>query len=469
MAPFGPGFTIEKQRIEVTYSNDAPDHVTVRGWYRMKNTGTQPLNEMSLRLPLNWEFAPRNIHAQWMGKPLTLPAFSNDQKNLRVPLGPRLNVGDRGEFVVSYDSESPVVKPAAASQGGAAFFLPTSHWYPVWGSPHETFSSGGHPPLKWDLIVTVPNGYRVHASGRERGQSHPEGKNGAGTAFRFEQISLNDFEPFVEAGPFLEQVVKLSQGRVIFWTYQLVPDGRAREIGDRVASDAAFFKTEFGSSEKGGQEARIVECLGDWAEPIQKPWGCATVPHSAVVPPDYLANGAARNLFASVDSQLAATYFDLSVHISPDGPGYPLAEARHYALFARGVSDDPSSRTAIIRDLLHGFYAIPVAADKPMARIISGDPEPLQQRAALQSLLFFVALEDRCGASNLHHALARAARILHGQAWGVADLRSAAEAECGADLGEFIRQWLARPGIPEDFRTRYGEASTSAPKQPVSK
>jgi len=86
VAPFGPGYTIEKQRMEVTYSNDAPDHVTVRAWYQMKNTGTQPLDEMSLRLPLNWEFAPRNIHVEWMGKALTLPASANDQKNLDVPL-----------------------------------------------------------------------------------------------------------------------------------------------------------------------------------------------------------------------------------------------------------------------------------------------------------------------------------------------------------------------------------------------
>ncbi|HXQ97152.1 MAG TPA: hypothetical protein VN774_01815, partial [Candidatus Limnocylindrales bacterium] len=177
MAPFGPGYTIEKQRMEVTYSNDAPDHVTVRAWYQMKNTGTQPLDEMSLRLPLNWEFAPRNIHVEWMGKALTLPASANDQKNLDVPLGTRWNLSDRGEFVVSYDSESPVVKPAAASRGGVAFFLPTSHWYPVLGSPHGTFSSGGQPPPKWDLIVTVPTGYRVHASGRERSQNHSKGKN----------------------------------------------------------------------------------------------------------------------------------------------------------------------------------------------------------------------------------------------------------------------------------------------------
>jgi aminopeptidase N len=64
-------------------------------------------------------------------------------------------------------------------------------------------------------------------------------------------------------------------------------------------------------------------------------------------------------------------------------------------------------------------------------------------------------MEDRCGAPTVHRALARIVRILRGKTWSVSDLRSAMEAECGADLADFFRQWLIRPGIPDDFRARY--------------
>ena len=43
-AAFGPGYTVEKQRVQVTYTEQAADKVSIRAWYDLKNTGTKPLH-----------------------------------------------------------------------------------------------------------------------------------------------------------------------------------------------------------------------------------------------------------------------------------------------------------------------------------------------------------------------------------------------------------------------------------------
>ena len=43
----------------------------------------------------------------------------------------------------------------------------------------------------------------------------------------------------------------------------------------------------------------------------------------------------------------------------------------------------------------------------------------------------------------------------------ITDLISAFDQETHQNVGEFVRHWMKRPGVPQDFRARY-ESETSA-------
>ena len=45
-APLGPGYTVERQRLEVAFVSEPRPHVDVRATWRVKNTGNQPLDAL---------------------------------------------------------------------------------------------------------------------------------------------------------------------------------------------------------------------------------------------------------------------------------------------------------------------------------------------------------------------------------------------------------------------------------------
>jgi len=154
----------------------------------------------------------------------------------------------------------------------------------------------------------------------------------------------------------------------------------------------------------------------------------------------------------SMDVQLAATWFPFAVHDAPDGPWFPMSGTPDYMALSFTISKNPSKRVDYIRQLIGRVDSDPEGAKENL------ESAKNIETARIRSELFYLALEDRCGEPNVHHALARIVRILRGQTWGVTDLRSAMEAECGGDLADFFREWLIRPGIPESFRARYMNA-----------
>ena len=132
----------------------------------------------------------------------------------------------------------------------------------------------------------------------------------------------------------------------------------------------------------------------------------------------------------SVDLQLAATWLYFSARPKKYGALFPVAAIPDYAGLALAASRNPASRNQAIRDLLRRVDAIPDGG-KPLIRVDAKDSQELQDRGRAESVLFFFALEDRCGAQNVHKGIARASRLLRGETWGLPDLRAAVEAECG--------------------------------------
>jgi hypothetical protein len=459
-AAFGPGYAIEKQRVEVSYSQQTPDRVSVRAWYRLKNIGTKPLNVLDIQPPDSEIIQPREIRVEWRGKSLEIPAPKpgDSENELRVPLAGSWNAGESGEFLVSYDVKISPAQSAVGTNHEAAFFLPSSGWLPILLPPHAAFAMGGALPPKWDLSVSVPEGYRVRASGENRGQD----KHGTRGAVRFEQRPGANYDAYVAAGPYFEQQVHSSTRTVIFWTANPLTSKRAADLGKLVASDADFFTAEFGTAEKSKSPIWLIECpQGATASP-ERPWisqtGCLTQPHSVVVSADYLAAATPGEYTKSVDLQLAATWLYFSARPARYSALFPMAAIPDYAGVALAISRNPESRNAIVRDLLRRVDATPDGG-KPLVRVDANDSPQLQDRARAESVLFLLALEDRCGAANVRKGIAHASRVLRGKTWAGSDLRSAVEAECGGPVLEsFFREWMHGSGIPAEFRARYSAA-----------
>ncbi len=94
----------------------------------------------------------------------------------------------------------------------------------------------------------------------------------------------------------------------------------------------------------------------------------------------------------------------------------------------------------------------------PVSKISHDSSLVVQTMALDKSLLLLFALEDKCGAENVRHAISDMVYALRGQEYGYSDFRAALEQQCHQDLADFFRSWLAQPGIPPDFRARYESA-----------
>jgi hypothetical protein len=462
--PFAPGYTIEKQRIDVTYSKSTPDRISVRTWYKMRNTGTRSLNEIHFHLPYNKR--SENLRVEPAGQSLVANVVAGLDVDFSVHFNAPWNQKDRKEFVLTYDLKIVNAKLSAGVGNGHFFFLPSGGWYPNLLPPSGTFATGGAPPAKWDLAVNVPQGYLVHASGTLRGKDHSKSHTNTGASYRFEQKLGTDFDPFVVAGPYLEQQVRLGSETVFLWSGLSLPESRANEIGQRFAEEAAYFTSEFGLREITKGQFWAIGCPEE-----SSAVGCLTVPQSIIVPISFekfdepgsfiaLAHGedsTTAPTLPQVDLQLAGTWSKSAVREVPDGPWFPMSGTADYMALSFTISKNPSKRGDFIRQLIQRVDADPEGAKETL-----GSAKKVET-ARIRSELFYLALEDRCGAANVHYALARIVHVLRGQTWGVNDLRSAMEAECGADLADFFRQWLIRPGIPDEFRARYAGTPTAKP------
>jgi hypothetical protein len=474
-----PGYTIEKQRIEVTYSKAAPDRVSVRAWYRMRNTGSQALEEIHFRLP--YKDKTENIRVEWGSKSLATQSVAGTEVEFSTRFGAPWNQKDRKELTLIYDLK--IVNPTISlGEGrGPVFFLPSGGWYPYLLAPAATLSQGGAPPSKWDLVVSIPQGYVAHASGTQRGQDRSGARDKTGSSYRFEQKPATDFEPFVVAGPYSLQQVRWESETVFVWLAKASVEPSVREFGEWFGEEAAYFTAEFGLKDATKGQIWMIGCPRGLPTGNDQPGefqatnsskrrnsslDCFTVPQSFIGPmlidspvvpdlfvaPSHIDPPPMHLTWPSDDVQLAATWFPFAVHDAPDGPWFPMSGTPDYMALSFTISKNPSKRGDYVHQLIGRVDSDP-----------EGTKENLEsakkiETARIRSELFYLALEDRCGEANVHRALARIVRDLRGQTWGVSDLRSAMEAECGGDLADFFREWLLRPGIPDSFRARYMSA-----------
>jgi hypothetical protein len=85
------------------------------------------------------------------------------------------------------------------------------------------------------------------------------------------------------------------------------------------------------------------------------------------------------------------------------------------------------------------------------------DPAVLRSK----SFLFFYALQERYGRVAFRQAIRHMLTARQGSGFNLDDFIAAFEQETHQNIAEFVRLWMKRPGVPDDFRARYENASAS--------
>jgi len=161
-------------------------------------------------------------------------------------------------------------------------------------------------------------------------------------------------------------------------------------------------------------------------------------------------HGGARRLAAAAPA-LAASWLGYG-----QNPGFYEQQAPLSALpaFASALGqealDGPSSRTATIRRALR---MIPKSVERRQPE----DENVLRAK----SFLFFYALEDRYGREAFRHAVDHVLSARQGRGFNLSDFIAAFEQETHQNVAEFVRLWMKRPGVPDEFRARYEDASAA--------
>jgi len=454
----GPGYTIETQQVRVQFVPAPEPRIRMDAEYRLKNTGNRPLSELELRLPGRRRFHFDEPRATWDTTAITTGISTDNPRNALIALPEPWIKSARHTLHLSVE-----YLPAAAGETGLsfsadAFFLPAEGWSPELLPARGLFATGGVPPKKWEMSVSVQEGFLVHTSGRQKK-----------TARRNEEITVvatqrsNDHYPFVIAGRYNSAQIGAGKEKIILWTRKAQDPGAVHGLSEALARTMEAYDAVFGARTKEPSATWIVEC------PVAQ--GCFTLPTrttavllgerkeeptlAEMVSPDTLMVNLGSSTppiaGAAVAPSLAASWLGYG-----QNPGFfeqepPLSALPAFAAsIGREAGEGADSRAETIRRALQ---LIPEQAGD------RGPEEPAVVRA--KSFLFFYALEDRYGQEVFRKAISHMLQARRERGLELSDLIAAFEEETHENVAEVVRLWMKRPGVPEEFRARYKAAAAT--------
>jgi hypothetical protein len=449
----GPGYTIEKQQIDVQFVPAPEPQLRLNAVYQLRNTGNQPLAALELRLPGRQRFRFVDPRARWDRQEVRLdPSPTNPRNN--VLLFPKLwAVSTAHSLHLSVVYEPPEGEGETLSFSTDAFFLPAQGWSPELLPARGLLATGGSPPKNWDLFVRVPDGFLVHPSGRIKGRKLHSG----------EQIihavqQPGDGYPFLIAGKFKATQFHAADEIFNLWTRSPQNVNALREPGAALTRAIRAYESMFGVRPQGANQFWFVEC------PALR--GCFTATTSNYAKLISGENTRATAEMASADTvmlDLSAGVPQIAAEAAPslaaswlgygENPGYfeqvpPLSALPAFAAFrAREAVEGTSARAQTIRRLLQEVPAVSTP----------GADEDTVLRA--KSVLFFYGLQDHYGEKAFGSALRHILEARRGTTFDLDDLISALEQEAHQNAAEFVRLWMKHPGVPADFRARYESPS----------
>lgn len=460
----GPGYTIEKQEIRVRFVDKPEPRIEVAADYQLKNRGTRPLQELQLRLP-GRRFRSNGLHATWDSTAMTLAPDPGTPRNTIMSFAEPWKVSSRhtlhltAEFLPAQEGES------SASFSSDAFFLPAAAWSVELLPPTGLFGSGGVPPKRWNLLVTVPDGFQVHTSGLQKKSA----RKGAERVVLAEQ-GKKDSYPFVIACRYVTAEIGKGAEKVHLWTSKPQDSEKLRDASDALGRVMTAYDNAFGTRNKEASQTWIVEC------PVTP--GCFTNLNplrarllgqeenerttAEMISQDTMVvdlSEGTPGLAAGAAPSLAASWLGYG-----QNPGFyeqspPLTMLPAFAAaIGHDAAQGGDSRTETIRRALR---LIPQGEKKGEKTNKEEDPAVLR----VKSFLFFYALQDQYGLETFRKATQTMLYARQERGFDLDDLIAAFEQETHQNVAEFVRMWMKRPGVPEEFRARYeGTAAANAEK-----
>jgi hypothetical protein len=352
--------------------------------------------------------------------------------------------------------QNPAPGQAGSSFASDAFFLPSAGWAPQLLPSQGLFATGGVPPKEWKLVIRVPNGFLVHASGGSKKTSR------SGREIVVQSVQRpEDRYPFVIAGIYKETSLDTRAGNKVFlWTRAQEDSAHLQQSADGLVRAIQAYDTTFGTRTKKPQPFWIVEC------PVLA--GCFTAAESVYVNLLSAEPGAVSSELASLDTLLidfsggAPKLAAAAPGLAASWLGYgqnqgfydqqpPLSAFPAFAsALGQEAIEGSSSRTETIRRALRMI---------PKKTVTRKTEDETVLRA--KSFLFFYALQERYGRETFRHAIIHMLSARQGRGFDLDDLIAAFEEETHQNVAEFVRLWMKLPGVPDEFRARYEDASAS--------
>jgi hypothetical protein len=456
-AALGPGYTIDKQEIRVEFSPSPEPRIHVDAAYKLRNDGNQPLSSLELRLPGRRRFHFNDPQANWDSASLSFAPSTANPRNVTLTFPSAWTVSSSHTLHLSVEYQPAATDEVSLSFTPDAFFLPAEGWSPELLPARGLFATGGVPPKTWSLVLAVPDGFLIHASGHAFKTSKGHGQQ---TVHATQQGK--DGYPFVVAGRFTAQQLKAGAETVHLWTHAAQDAATMREPADALARAIQAYDSMFGTRDAESHQLWIIECpvlAGCFTSTTSNYWKLiaennektsAELASSDTLMVDLSAG--TPQIAAGAAPSLAASWLGYG-----QNPGFyeqvpPLSALPAFAASrGREAILGPQIRAETIRRALR---AIPPVSD-PHA----SEPDAVVRA---KSLLFFYGLQDLYGQENFNNALRHMLYARRGGGFDLDDLIAAFEQETHQNVAQFVRRWMKHPGVLDDFRARYGQDSAAA-------
>lgn len=439
----------------------APSEIRVHNTYTLRNSGTAKLDFFDVRFPDQKIYGRTNLQIELNGRkvsPENLPLEyqSSSPGAVRLRFDSEWAKNEKRDLAVDYTFAAPTKNNESVTVAPEEFHLGARGWLPVLLPPNHILASAPTRPEKMIYSVRVPDTFAVLARGSSLGRK----QDGAETTYRFE-LGKRDLAPFVVAGHYIRSSESNKSANAIFWTAQPLEE-KSSAVVNRLNAAWDVLEKNFGVLEKRTrspyvvQSSALVSGAADTNGPV-----FAAFPGGVLINSDALGLGIDGNSFATnANRELARTWFGDALY---PAPAATIALGEGLPLYATIVIDEASGggveRQRRISELLNAYDEEGKhlnELEKSVTATTLADPGATRRLAGTKAAFLYVALEDQYGEAPVRSGLAQAVQILWGKEVTVNDVRAAIEYTTGKNLAEQFRVWLYEPGIPENFRLRYG-------------
>jgi hypothetical protein len=454
--PLAPGYRILKEAREVRFVPGSPPELGIRLQYRAQNSGNGSLSFIDIGFPEEQNFGRKNLRVTVDGQETAaanLPVeYQPDQPNaLRIALNPAWQRKQIREIAIEYSLAGPQNTGALITIDESGFHLGSRGWLPEWAPPRHVLAPTPIRPDILDYTVRVPADFRILARGVSRGEK----KDGGEIEYRFRLVK-GDLPAFVVAGRYV--AAPAGPDASVFWTLRPLPDDPAPAAA-QIRAAWTTLQTTFGPLDKDVPAPHIVESpsLRGHIAGEQGPVAAA-FPGGAIVNSAAFALGTGNPEFLEIVTHaLAHDWFGDEIYPAPDaavGIGEGLPE--YATIVVDEAQHGPAARNARVLQYLRRYdEAKENANESPLGITMLTDPAAQRRIALAKAPLFFIALEDTCGETDMRKGLAHLVTVSRGQEVSYGSLRSALEQSSSRDLARMFRFWLNEKGLPQDFLDRY--------------